>query len=123
MKSASVEQMADRVAALMGDRLGVRGRTLGDKVRRGGARLPRKIRAEAELLNRAIAEAGNPVLRTRMDHTRVAAAFDACMRHLRPIGGRQRWRNRILDLAAQVAFITLATGLLLLATLVWRGFL
>lgn len=123
MKSVSVEEMADRIAALMGDRLGVRGRTLADKLRRGGGRLPKRIRAEAEVLSRAVAEAGHPVLAARMDRARVAAAFDACLRYLRPIGARQRWLNRLLDFAAQVAFVLLATGLLLLSTLVWRGFL
>ncbi|MCV2865165.1 hypothetical protein [Defluviimonas sp. WL0075] len=123
MAGASIEQMADRVAGLMGDRLGVRGRTLAEKLRRGRGRLPRRVRKQAEFLVRAVEEAGNPVLYARMDHARVAQAFDACVRYLRPIGARQRWVNRLLDLAAQMAFIALAIGLLLLATLLWRGFL
>ncbi|MCV2868371.1 hypothetical protein OEW28_06985 [Defluviimonas sp. WL0002] len=123
MDGASVQQMADRVAELMSNRLGIRGRTLADKLRRGGRRLPRRVRKQAEYLSRAVDEAANPALLARMDQERVAAAFDACLRHLQPIGAGQRWYNRLMDFAAQLAFVILVTGLLVLATLVWRGYL
>ena len=123
MGGASVQQMADRIAMLMGDRLGVRGRTLADKLRRGGRLLPRRVRRQAEYLCRAVEEAAHPVLRARADQSRTVAAFDDCLRYLRPIGARGRWANRLMDFAARVAFAVFATSLMVLAVLLWRGFL
>ena len=48
MGYATVQQMADRIAALMESRLNVGGRGLPEKLRRGGRRLPRRVRREVE---------------------------------------------------------------------------
>ncbi len=119
MGSASIEQMAERVAELMADRLGISGRTLGDKLKRGGRKLPRRVRKEAEALARAATEAAHPVLSQRVDAARAARAYDACMRHLSPIGAGARWRNRLLDFGARVAWIVLVTLVLALGALVF----
>ncbi len=50
MGAATIQQMADRVAALLDEKLDVRGRTLGDRLRRGAGKLPRAVRAEARFL-------------------------------------------------------------------------
>jgi len=123
MGSVSVQQMADRVAALMEERLRMRGAGLAEKLRRGGRALPRRIRAEAELLAAAAEKAHVPKLLMQLDHERVAAAYDACVRYLAPLGRGARVRGYVLDVAAASGLALVVTAALVVGVLVWRGFL
>ena len=60
MSAVTIQQMADRVAALMQERLGVHGKDLAEKLRRAGRRLPSAIRAEARFLDTAAATGAKP---------------------------------------------------------------
>jgi hypothetical protein len=123
MSGVSVQQMADRVAELMEERLRVRGDGLPAKLRRGGRFLPRKVRAQAAYLAEAAARAQVPRLQLQIDHTKVTTAYDTCVRHLKPLGRGARRRALALDVMTSLAAVVLVTGVLVLAVLVWRGFL
>ena len=47
MSAVTILQMTQRVSALLEERLGARGRTLEDKMRKAGRRLPKKVRFAA----------------------------------------------------------------------------
>lgn len=116
-----VEQMADRIATLMEDRLGIRGDTLADKLHRGGRRLPVRVRQAAAELALAADHARHPRLAPRIDLGRVRRAYGRCLHHLRPIGaGRRRW-NWFMGAAARAGLAILAALGLVIAVLVWRG--
>jgi hypothetical protein len=121
--AGSIEQMAGRVAALMEQRLRIRGDTLSDKLRRGGRALPRKVRAEAEVLAEAARHAANPRLLPQIDQTRVAQAHEICLRHLQGLDRRARRQAAVMGVASSIAFSLFAVGLLVLGVLWWRGFL
>ncbi len=123
MGAVSVQQMADRVAGLMEDRLRIRGRGLAGKLRGARGRMPRRVQAEAALLARAAATAQDPRLVLQLDHDRIAAAYDTCVRHLSAVGRWQRRRALALDLASSIAFRLLVVAGLLFAVLSWRGLL
>jgi hypothetical protein len=121
MSAVTIQQMADRVAALLEQKLHVRGRTLGDKIRKAGGRLPRAIRAEARFLDVAAAQAQNPKLLMQIDDGRVAQAYDACVRFLGAVDRAERRRAMLLGMASSIAFSIFAVGVLVLAVLYWRG--
>jgi len=123
MGAASVQQMADRVAALLEERLRLRGDTLAAKLKAGRRALPKKIRMEAEYLAMAAEHARAPKLELQLDHERIAAAYDACLHYLKPLGAAERRRGMLLDIAARVALVVLVTAVLVLSVLVWRGYL
>lgn len=123
MGGVTVQQMADRVAELMELRLKVRGRGLAAKLRRGGRALPRRVRAEALYLAEAAEKAQVPKLLLQLDHQRIATAYDACVRHLAPLGRAGRLRGYLLNLAANLGLILLATLALIVTVLVLRGYL
>ncbi|MGA0541802.1 hypothetical protein [Neotabrizicola sp. VNH66] len=123
MSVATIRQMADRVADLMETRLRVKGRDLPEKLKRGGGRLPRKVRNAASLLAEASEMALNPKLQVRVDEGRVAEAYDICVRHLAPIGRADRRRGALASVGASIAFSLLVVGGGLIAFLVWRGYL
>lgn len=122
MADVTVQQMADRVAQLMEDRLRIRGSGLPEKLRRGGRYLPRRVRAEARYLADAAEKARVPKLQLQLDHPKIAAAYDRCVRHLKPLGqGARRWAM-LVGAVTSVGVTVFVTGALLLCVLVWRGF-
>lgn len=123
MTTTSVQQMADRVSELMAEHLKVRGEGLAGKLRRGGRLLPRKLRAQAQYLAEAAEQARHPHLRIRIDMARVTEAYDGLCRHLTSLNRWERRRVALLNLLGSVAFNLLAVGALLIAVLVWRGYL
>ncbi|MFD1809536.1 hypothetical protein ACFSHQ_19910 [Gemmobacter lanyuensis] len=60
MGAVTIQQMADRVAALLEDRLRIRGATLTDKARRARRQLPRRVRQAVDRLAAASEMARNP---------------------------------------------------------------
>lgn len=123
MSGVSVQQMAGRVAELMEARLRVRGQDLSEKLRRGGRFLPRKVRREAEYLARSAREAAVPRLQMQLDHERIADAYDACVRYLKPLGASARRKAMLLDVITGFATGIFVTAVLVICLLVWRGFL
>jgi hypothetical protein len=121
MGTASVQQMADRVAELMEERLRIRGSNLNDKLRRGGRALPRRIRREAEFLAESAEKARNPQLFVRLDHARIAKAYDDCMAHLNGLNRWERITGRILSALGRISVNLLLLVVLVIAFLMWRG--
>lgn len=122
MGAVSIQQMADRVAALMEERLGLRGRSLADKLRRSGRVLPAAIRSEISVIEEAARHAQNPKLKLRIDEVRVARAYDLSVRHLGRIDASARRRNTWIGVANSIAISLFAVLVLTLGVLHWRGY-
>ena len=122
MSAVTIEQMANRVAELLEQRLRIKGGGLDDKLRRAGRRLPKRVRAAGEALVQAVAMAQRPKLLMQIDDEAVAIAYDICVRHLgglRP--GAARW-GMLLNIAAAIGFSLLVVAGLVLIVLYLRGF-
>ena len=59
----------------------------------------------------------------QLDHERIADAYDACVRYLKPLGAGARRRVILLDILTGIVAATIATFALVVALLVWRGYL
>ncbi len=118
-----VNALADEVAGLIGERLGVRGSTLAHRVSRVRRRLPPDLRVAAADLVDAQHMAANPRLARRIDPNRVARAHAALVAHLTSIDRSAARRATVLDMIATLGFQVLVVVALLLVVLVWRGFL
>ena len=123
MSAITIQQMADRVAGLMEERLRVRGVGLTEKLRKGGRLLPRRVRAQAEVLAQSAALAQNPKLMMQLDQAAVAQAYDVCVKHLGKVDAWDRRKGAILGIAASIAASVLMIGALVLVVLRWRGFI
>ncbi len=122
MSAITLQQMADRVADLMESRLKVGGKGLSEKLKRGGNKLPRRVRAAAADLAKAADLARNPKLFLQLDQAAIAEAYDLCLRHL---GELHRW-DRVRGLA-ESWLLSLVTSLIVLGGLIfavlrWRGY-
>jgi hypothetical protein len=123
MSATDLHQMAGRVAELFEARLNVGGKTLADKLRRGGKRLPRNVRREAAYLAQAAEQAKVPKLMVQIDHARTADAYDACLRYLKPIGAGERRRALAMQVLTGIGAAVFVTGVLVLLVLIWRGYI
>jgi len=123
MGAATIQQKADRVAALMAKQLHVRGTTLSDTLRKGAGKLPKAVRAEARFLETAAAQAQHPRLMVQIDDGRVAQAYVACLRFLNGVDRKARRRAMLAGMVSSIAFSLFVVGVLFLAVLYWRGFL
>lgn len=123
MSAVTIQQMADRVAGLMEERLRVRGVGLAEKLRKGGRLLPKRARLAAEVLAQAAMMSQNAKLLMQIDESKVAEAYDMCLRHLGGVDATDRRRGIIVGVAASIAFSVLVVVVLFGAVLYWRGFI
>jgi hypothetical protein len=123
MGAISIQQMAERISALLTERLQIKGQDLAEKLRRGGGRLPRKVRQAAQELATASEHSYNPKLLLQINEEKVAANYDICVRYLTALNKGYRIRGMLLGLSTSILFSLVAVIGLVLAVLVWRGFL
>lgn len=123
MGAVTIQQMADRVAGLMREKLGTRGPGLADALKRGGRRLPRRVRDAATRLAEAAHSSQNPKLLLQIDEGKVAEDFDLCVRHLGAIDLADRMKGRLLGFAGTVFVSLLVVAGLAVAFAYWRGLL
>ena len=121
MSVVTVQQMTDRVAQLLEERLRVKGATLQARLGAAGRRLPRKVRDAGAALAGAVEMTQNPRLMHQVDDETVAVAYDICVRHLTTINPASKRRGLLLDMAARVAFALLVVAVLFISVLYWRG--
>lgn len=112
MSAVTLQQMADRVADMMEERLRIRGRGLKAKLKRGGRLLPRKVRAAAEALADAAERGQNPKLLIKVDMGKVAQDYDICVHHLANVTQKGGFASLLLGVAATVAMGLLVVGLI-----------
>ena len=122
MSAVTIEQMANRVADLLEERLRLKGGDLDAKIRRAGRRLPKRVRAAGEALVQAVAMAQSPKLLMQIDDEAVAIAFDICVRHLGGLSPGAARRGLLLNMLASVGFSLLVVAGLVVVVLYLRGF-
>lgn len=121
MSAISIQQMADRIAALMEDKLRARGTGLAAKLHARGGALPRKVYVAAADLAKAAEMAQQPKLLLQIDHEALSRNYDICVHHLSGLKPRSGWMDSTLAIAASIAMSLLLVALLVIALLRWRG--
>ncbi|MGV6812661.1 MAG: hypothetical protein ACWA47_10470 [Brevirhabdus sp.] len=123
MERADITKMADEIAKAMGDKLGARGRGLKGKLRHSGRILPAEVRAAAKAVLEAEKYAGSPKLAKRIDPVALGHAKHTCLNYLTNIDTSEATKKAIADYASGLALNILMLAVLIVAILVWRGFL
>lgn len=122
MSAVTIQQMADRVAQLLEERLGLGGRDLSAKLKRAGRTLPKKVRDAGRVLVTAAQRAQNPKLLGQVDMGQVTEAYDVCVKHLVAIDPVGRRRDLLAGMVGSVGFGVLVLAVALLGFLAWRGY-
>lgn len=113
--------MIETVQGLLHAKFGVRTGPLPRMLKRTGRRLPRRMHARAQALLKAEQLAGNPRLARQMDMTSLRQGFEALTAHLEAIDPVARRKDRLLKLAALLAFQVLLIGGVFVWWLWWSG--
>jgi hypothetical protein len=103
-------------------KLGVQSRDLDHALRKGGRRLPAKVRKQGNVLARAEFLAQNPKMARLLDGQEVETAFDIVITHLHSIDEVENRKDRVLGVAGSVAFYLLFVGGAFVVFLWWRGY-
>lgn len=123
MNQLVVDQLADRISTLLGQKLNVRGVSLERRFRRAGRAVPRRARRPIRTLIEAQQMAQNPQMAMRIDKDHLSKAYDIALRELSAIDEQSERARRRINLAALVALQILLIGGILVAVLRWRGFI
>lgn len=117
------QDRADQIAKLMETHLGVRGNSLEKKLHKAGRSLPRDFRQKADRLIKAVQLEPNPKLARMIDEDQVNADFKECEKYLTDIDAAERRKGHAITFLTTNAFNFVAISGMLIAVLVWRGFL
>ena len=117
------DERANHISNLIETHLGIRGKSLSAKLRRAGRLLPRDLHRHAEILVDAVAYQASPKLARRVDNDRVLKSYEACEKYLTGIDIWDRRKGKAISFLSTGAFNLLAVAGLLVAFLIWRGFL
>jgi hypothetical protein len=123
MSAVTIQQMAERITALMEQRLRLKGKDLREKLRKGGRLMPRRVRAAAEQLADAAERSQNPKLLLQIDEAAVVAAYDVCSKHLSKIDADHLRTSSMLRTASSMVISLLVVALIVIGVLYWRGYL
>ena len=119
MSSATVRQMAERIAALTETRMGLRPRgTPAEQLRRAARALPTKARADLEALAAAHEACADPALYVRIDQAGVAEAYDRALKQLNTMS--PGWKRRLyLEAVSSNLWVNLSIFAVLVAVGAW----
>jgi len=123
MDQSELNKMSEEIAKLMADKLGAKGRGLKAKLRHSGRLLPRHVRDAAGVVLEAQRKMGNPKLMKQVDAVALGHAKHACISYLNDIDRTAATRRAVADYFSGLALNILLLAVLILAVLVWRGFL
>lgn len=114
---------AEPLLELARDKLRVRGQTLSTVLARGRWRMPRRIARAAQRLVEAEQTAQNPRLRMMLDHDALAKDMRDLRAFLDDIDPADERKGWFLGILASLAINLLTLVVLLIAVMIWRGYL
>ena len=121
MNSVSYEEQAERIATLLHEKLGIRGRDLESRLRRAGRLLPRHLQQDGAVLVEAVKYQASPKLARLVDAAQVARSYRNLEEHLQSIDPWKRRIDELVGILSGVAFSLLLTVVGFVALAYWFG--
>ena len=121
MSANTLQTQVDEVRNLMETQLRVRGKTLGQQVRRAGRLLPRAEQREAMYLAQAATILAHPKLSRMVDESKAAKAHARLTQFLRSVDPKDRARGKFLGWLGSLTFGLIVVFVLVVIVLVQSG--
>lgn len=122
MEKTVIDQLADRIYTLLGDNLGVRGKTLDARFRKAGRLVPRRAREPIKFLIEAQKMAENPGLAMKLDDETISTAYDQAVRALGDVDRVKEKSRKRFNLAALLSLQVILIATAFIVFMQWRGF-
>lgn len=116
-----VTEIANDLASTMARQLRLRSGSLADVTAQAGRKLPRHLKAEAEVLIEAETLAAHPKLAHRIDEKRLKKADRKLRAFLDKHDPKAERRAELLDRLAAIVFILFAVAVGLFFFALWQG--
>lgn len=123
MEKVVVDQLAQRIFALLGEQIGPRGKTLEARFRKLGRLVPKRARDPIRTLIEAQKMAENPNLAMRVDPDAVSVAYDQALDALKQLDAAAEKSRKRFNLAALISLQVILVTVVFVAVMRWRGFL
>ncbi len=114
------KRQIEEAAALLREKLGVKGPSFEMALRRAKHRLPRRVYREGMVLARAEALSGHPKLARTIDQVRLEGAARVLRAHLAEHDPGEERKTWWLGVLGGLAFNILLLGTLVILFVVWR---
>lgn len=121
--SKGLNQRSETVRELLRTKLGLRGKTLAAQLKRAGRRLPARHHRDGQVILSAQDRIVHPKLATTIDEAELNAAFAGLMNHLGAVDPKDRRKGKLLGWMGYQVFNLMVIAALLVAVLLWRGFI
>lgn len=108
--------------ALMEEKYRFRSRDLAQALRKAGRRLPRRHRKQVKAVIEARKLEAHPKLAVQIDEKPLIRGMSEVMAYLRALDVAAERRDRMLNLAALIAFYVLVVLVAFVTWLWWRGY-
>lgn len=120
-ESHDIPALASDLDRRLEKKFGQRKGPLVKRLRKAGVGLPRRVKADAEVIGNALELQAHPKLRRRVNIEDVGAAHDRIAAHLDRIDPNERRKDFWLSVLRGFALNVLMIALLLALVLKWRG--
>lgn len=124
MKDARpLAQKSDALQALMEEKFRFRSRDLAQALKRTGRRLPRRHRRQVQAVIEARKLEAHPKLAVQIEVAPLIRGMEEVTAYLRALDVAGQRRDRLLNLAALIAFYVLVVLVAFVTWLWWRGYI
>lgn len=120
MEPADFFASIDQIRSLLTERLGLKGRSLEKQVARLGRDVPRDVARQLRFLAEAEPLMRNPRLSRMVNPEQARKARDTVVAHLKSVDPAKRRADRMMRIAAWVAFDVLVIAAAVVTVLWWR---
>ena len=116
-----LDQRIKRLNDKLKEKLGLRGKTLEQCLKRAGRLLPKHLRREGEAICRAQHQAANPKLARQIDQAALDRSFAMFRHYLKDIDPSERRKDKIINFLGVLVFNLVVIAALYLLFLLWQG--
>lgn len=119
-------EISERISAIKAElrrAFGIKANTLEKALRKAGRLLPAHLHERAQALIEAQKFGGNPKLLRFVDGEELTKASDEIIAFLKGVDPKERRVGALLDFLTGSATTVLITAALVLAVLIWKGYL
>jgi hypothetical protein len=119
--AAEFNQRIEELEKMLQDKLGLRGKSLAQRLKKAGQRLPKRVQKAGRMIIGVQAVIANPKLARIQNQQAVDAAFSDFTAYLKPLNRKDQRKGFALGIAGDLVIRLILLAGAVLALLRWQG--